>query len=330
MANQPNRPTQLSPTSRVLGFNINGSRTMIVYSDINGLIFEKLIIETPRKEPFGSALGIINNAADKLLTMVRAQRLPNPDILSAAISGDIDVEHGTIMASPDLPEWRSIAIKSRLEVSYNIPVIIEQEANAAALAEYYYGSGQGVKNLVFLSMEPTLRAGILTNGRVFRGGRGRSGRIGDVIISEHGPAGYGDPGSLNGFASAAGILELAHLRFPNNWPLETGVDQIMEAARSGDVNARQVFLEAGNWLGKGICPLVRLLDPEVILVGYPGSLLEEVMLNPARQALAEVSNLSETNLPKLLPAKLGSKLPEMTAIAPAIHCFRKKESAVSN
>ena len=322
--NNDDKELPIHSAAHILGFNINGTRTAVVYGDLNGLVYERLQLETPRDEPFISSLDILCQVAEKLLVIVQAQRLPSPDLVSVAISGDLDQDLGVLEFSPDLPEWKAAPIKGRMSIRFNLPIFLEQEANAGALAEYYFGAGQDYQNLVFLSMEPTLRAGILSNGQVYRSPGGYSGNLGKIKLAKHGPAGYGQPGSLNGFASASGMVELAHLRFPGYWDSDLGIYQLIEAAHNGDLNASQVFAEAGDWLGQGLCPLVHLLHPQVMIVGNPGCLLEEVMLVPARLALEKCANLPMEALPELVPAGLGAKLTDISALVAAIDHYRKQ------
>jgi glucokinase len=314
----------INPAARILGFNINGMRTLIVYADLNGLVYESMQIATPIDKPFLSGYDEILNAADKLLARTQAQHLPNPQAISLAISGDLDVERGVLVAAPDMSEWQSVPVKGRLSMRYNLPVFIEQEANAGALAEFYFGAGQGHRNLVFISMEPSIRTGILSDGVIYRSPGGYAGNLGEVSMAEYGPAGYGLPGSLNGFASSPGIVELAHLRFPHTWTADLSINKLVELAQNGDLDAQKVFAEAGDWLGKALSPLTRLLHPEVMILGNPGCLLDAILLNPARLALQLSTNLPAERMPKLLPASLCARLAEITALAPVINRFRQQ------
>ncbi|MCJ7696226.1 MAG: ROK family protein [Anaerolineaceae bacterium] len=323
MAQNTNQKDDLiNSAARILGININGVRTLLVYADLNGLIYERLQINTPPHQPFLNAFEIILNSAEKLLALTQAQHLPGPSAISLAISGDLDTDRGVLVSAPDLPEWKSAPVKGRLAMHFNLPVYIEQEANAGGVAEFYFGAGQEFSNIVFISMEPTVRTGIISDGIVFRSPGGYAGNLGEINMAEFGPAGYGLSGSLNGFASASGIVELAHLRFPHTWPADLDVYKLIAYARDGDINARKIFAESGKWLGKGLCPLVRLLHPEIMIIGNPGCLLEDDMLKPARIALQEATNLPVQTMPPLVPAKLGPRLPEMSALAAAINAFR--------
>lgn len=318
------RETFINPAARILGFNINGMHTHIVYADLNGLVYESIQMATPIDKPFLSGYDEILNTADRLLARTQAQHLPNPQVISLAISGDLDVERGFLVAAPDMPEWQSVPVKGRLSMRYNLPVFIEQEANAGALAEFYFGAGQGHRNLVFVSMEPTIRTGILSDSVIYRSPGGYAGNLGEVSMAEYGPAGYGLPGSINGFASSPGIVELAHMRFPHTWPADLDIYKLVEIAKNGNLDAQKVFSEAGDWLGKALCPLVRILHPEVIILGFPGCSLDAILVTPARLALQSSTNLPAERMPQLLPARLGSRLAEVAALAPVIDRFRQQ------
>ncbi len=322
--NQSNNNILIHPDSRILGFNINGTRTAVSYGDLSGKVYERIQMDTPHDEPFFNALDSICAFADKLLTIVQVQRMPAPELVSIAISGDYQKRLGLLTNSPDLPEWKSAPIKGQMSMRFNLPAFVEQEANAGVLAEFYFGAGQGTSNFVFLSMEPTLRAGILVNGESYNPPGGYAGKLGELNLAETGPAGYGLPGTLNGFASAAGIVDLAHLRFPDQWSADISVYQLVEAVRNGDIHATQIFHEAGDWLGRGLSLLVWLLCPEVMIIGNPGCLLEDALLVPARRALERVTSLPPESLPKLIPSPLGSRLTDMCALAPAIDQFRRQ------
>jgi len=314
----------INPTARILGLNLNGSRTLIVYGDLNGLVYESMQVSTPLNKAFLPAFDEIMSAADRLISRTQAQHLPNPQVISLAVCGDLDVERGVLVSAPDMPDWQSVPLKGRLSMHYNLPVFVEQEANAGALAEFYFGAGQNHRSIVFISMEPTIRTGILSDGTVYRSPGGYAGNLGEVVLAEYGPAGYGLPGSLNGFCSSLGMVELAHLRFPHNWAADLDISKLVAFALNGDQDAQTVFNEAGDWLGKALGPLVRILHPEAIIPGYPGCILDNLLLAPARLALESSTNLPAERMPQLLPARLGTRLAEITALAPVISRFRAK------
>ncbi|MFZ3070818.1 MAG: ROK family protein [Anaerolineaceae bacterium] len=318
------KPVQGQSTNNILGMNLDGERILLVYGSMAGMVYERLSVPTPNQESFAAILELIMLQADRLLTLTQAQHLPVPDRVSVAISGNLDSETGIVGSAPDFPQWKLEPVRSQLSLRFNLPVYIEQKANAGALAEYYLGAAQKLRNLVFISMAPTVRVGVLTEGKLYRNSGGSAGQIGNIMLTPDGPAGFGRPGSLTGYASARGLLELARLRHPNHWEADTDLFQLIEAAQAGDPYAQEVFEEAGRQLGKGLSSLTLLLRPEMIIIGYPGCLADEYLLAPARAALAQTTSLDEAQLPKLMPSQLCIRLPELEALAPAIHHARTR------
>jgi len=316
------KESSLNGSSNILGINLDGDRLLVVYGSPTGTIYERLSAPIPPQANFPAVLELIMVQADRLLTLTRAQHLTVPERVSVAISGNLDTETGILSSAVDFPAWKQEPVRSQLSLRFNLPVVIEQKANAGALAEYYFGGGQGVRNLVFIGMTPTLRAGILTNGRLYHNSGGTAGQLGSLRLAGDGPAGLGKPGSLTGFASAAGMLELARMRCPQHWEDDADLFQVIRDAQNGDPFAQEIFAEAGTQLGRGLAALAHLLQPDVIIVGFPGCLLEEQLLKPARAALAAATELAESALPKLIPSALCARLPELEAIVPVIHQFR--------
>lgn len=320
------KENSLNGSSNILGINLDGDRLLVVYGSPTGTVYERLSAPIPPQANFTVVLELIMVQADRLLTLTQAQHLPLPERVSLAISGNLDPETGVLSSAADFPLWKQEPVRSQLSLRFNLPVALEQKANAGALAEYYFGYGQNVRNLVFIGMSPTLRAGILTNGRLYHNSGGTSGQLGNLRLSAEGPAGFSRPGTLSGFASAAGMLELARKRYPQHW--ESGADlfQVIRDAQNGDPFAQEIFAEAGAQLGQGLAGLVHLLQPDLIIIGFPGCLLEEQLLKPARAALAAATELAESALPRLMPSALCARLPELEAIVPAIHQSRAQKT----
>ncbi|NMD26850.1 MAG: ROK family protein, partial [Chloroflexi bacterium] len=140
----------LNGSSNILGINLDGERLLVVYGSPTGIIYERLSAPVPAQVSFSAVLELIMVQADRLLTLTQAQHLPVPDRVSAAISGNLDAETGILGSAVDFPLWKQEPVRSQLSLRFNLPVVIEQKANAGALAEYYFGGGQGVRNLVFI------------------------------------------------------------------------------------------------------------------------------------------------------------------------------------
>lgn len=314
----------LTVNSRILGMNITGFKTIAVYGDMNGLIYERMQMETPVEQPFLEGFDAVCAQADKLLKVCRAQGLPSPEAISLAVSGPVNLLKGELAAPPDLPTWEGAQLKGRLTVRYNLPVFVEQHSQAAALAESAFGAGIGLENVLLLDMEPVVSTGLVLNGAVYHGGHNIAGEIGMMQMAADGPAGLGKPGSLTGFASGLGMAELAKLRYPAHWPEAPDPYELVRAVHSGEKEALAVVAEAAGPLGKALAWLVAVTDPDLIVFGHPGDLLGEALFTPLRAVMESGIKGHHQALPRLTPSKLGSKLDDVASLMALINSFRNR------
>ncbi|MEA3326127.1 MAG: ROK family protein [Chloroflexota bacterium] len=313
----------LDITTKILGLNISGKKTIAVYGDMNGLIYERMQMETPSDLPFLEGFDAVCSLADKLLKLSRAQGLSSPEVISLAVSGPVDLVKGMILSPPDLPQWRNVPIKGRLGVRYNLPVMMEHRSHAAALAEHFFGAGIGVKDLILLDLEPVVSMGIILGGIVYHGNQHAAGDIGRMRMTTEGPAGLGKPGSLTGYASGFGMAELASMRFPERWPSAPQPYDLIKAVNDGEAEAHAVVAEAADHLGKVLLWLIFMLDPEVIIFGHPGDVLNEVLLTPLREAVLRYGGGEARQLPRLVVSKLGGKLDDTAALMSIVNRFKR-------
>jgi glucokinase len=314
----------LTITSRILGLNISGAKTIAVYGDMNGLVYERMQMETPADRPFLEGFDAICGLADKLLKVCRAQGLNSPEVISLAVSGPVDLLKGELLSPPDLPQWGDAQLKGRMTVRYNLPVFIEHRSQAAALAESAFGAGIGLEDLLLVDMEPVVSVGMVLQRAAYHGANDAAGEIGRMQMAADGPAGLGAPGSLTGFASGLGMAELAKLRFPAHWPVSPAPYDLVHAVNNGDEDALAVVAEAGDQLGRALVWLLAVLDPELVVFGHPGDLMGEALLTPLRNALVEGSGSGVRDLPRLVRSKLGAKLDDVAALMAVIAAFKNR------
>lgn len=321
---QDNVINELNAATKILGLNITGAKTIAVYGDMNGHIYERMQMVTPAQAPFLEGFDAVCNLAEKLLKLSRAQGLSSPDVISLAISGPLDIQKGMILAPPDLPAWADAQLRGRLGVRYNLPTFMEHHSNAGALAEHYFGAGIGVQDMIFLDMEPVVSAGIIMQGMIYHGDNDAAGDIGRMRMTKGGPAGLDEPGSLTGYASGQGMAELARLRYPNVFPESLGPYDLVKAVLDGQPEALAVMDEAADHLGKALLWLIFSLDPEMVVFGHPGDVLNEALLSPLRDAVLRHGGGQAQQLPKLAISNLGAKLDDTAALMAVIDLFKQR------
>jgi glucokinase len=213
-------------------------------------------------------------------------------------AGLVDTDAGVMRFAPNLP-WREMAIREPVREALALPVLLENDANAAAYAEWRFGAGRGVRHLLLVAVGTGIGGGIVTGGRLLRGAHGFAAEIGHFIVEPGGPrCGCGNLGCWEQVASGRAIdrlgREAAHgpggslLReLAGGDPDAVSGEEVTEAARRGDAAAVGILREVGRRLGEGMAGFANALDPEVVVVGGGAIAAGESLLGPAREAFTE-------------------------------------------
>ena len=239
---------------------------------------------------------------------------PSP-VSSIGIScgGPLDSRRGIIMSPPNLPGWDDVPVVKFFEDLFHVPVAVENDANACALAEYMYGSGRGTRSMVFMTFGTGLGAGIVIDGRVYQGANGNAGEIGHIRLAPDGPVGYGKAGSAEGFCSGAGMARLAKIRKG----LDITAKELFERVRRGDGDCTEVFRESASHLATILSYTIDIINPEVIALGgvfmrNADLFMPEIMPMIEREALPLAAKAC-----RIVPAELGESIGDYAALAVA-------------
>jgi glucokinase len=319
---QPNPET-------ILGFDIGGTKIAVVLGTLAGEILAAREFATPAAKPFKASFELMKSTAESLLDGSSQKGIPYPSMVSAAVGGPLDIENGIIYSPPHLPTWTGIHIKEHLNKRFKLPVFVEHDGNACALAEFFFGAGRGARNVIYLTLGTGLGAGIILNGKIYRGSTDLAGEVGHIRMAEDGPVEHGKAGSWEGFCSASGMVKLAHLRFPGLWEEDVKPRHIMEQALAGQSQACQLVEEMGIWLGRGLAMLIDVLNPEIIIAGTLGVVLGDLLLEPARQVVKKEALPQTAQACKIIPAQLGSALGKMSSLVAAIDANRSANQSFS-
>jgi len=305
----------------ILGLDIGGTKTAVVVGDRAGRVYERVQFATrPERgfEPtFAELCAHIGRVGEHAAGAGRAARM-----ISVAIGGPLEIERGVIHSPPNLPGWDDVPLKALLEKRLNLPVYVEHDGNAGALAEWYFGAARGARNVIFLTMGTGFGGGLILNGQLYRGTCDLAGEVGHLRLAEAGPVGFGKTGSWEGFCAGAGIARLAAERFPGRWREgEVTARQIAELARSGDGDALVVLREVARYLGRGLAILLDVLNPEVIVIGSLAVRLGELLLAPAREEMAREALPAAVAACRVVPAALGEHLGDVASLCAAIQAL---------
>jgi glucokinase len=305
----------------VLGFDIGGTKTACVEGDIQGEILQRVETPTHAAQPFTETFpGIVEQAR----TLVRAAKDAGRTIaaVSVSVGGPLKIDEGFLINPPHLPGWHGVDLKTHLATAFPaLPVLVEHDGNAGALAEFHFGVGKGrtdLRHLIFLTFGTGVGAGFIVNSQILRGASDTAGEIGHWRLAEDGPVGFGKRGSWESFASGAGLVELAAQMFPRRWRSETPIREVVEAMIANDADALKVAVEAGKWMGRGLALLIDALNPQAIVFGSLGVALGERVLGPARRVIVDEALPQAAAACELLPSVLGKRIGDVAALMAAL------------
>jgi len=192
--------------------------------------------------------------------------------------GIIRIERGVIMRSPNFPGWKDVPLRSHIERAIHLPVVLDNDANAAAFGEKWKGAGQKVESLICMTLGTGIGGGIIIDGKVWHGALGMAGEIGHITVNPDGRrCNCGNYGCLEAYSSASGMVKgaIAAIEEGKKTTLKrlsqgdndriTG-RMLYEAAVGGDRLAIHIFKEAGRYLGIAMAGLIHILNPEMIVL----------------------------------------------------------------
>ena len=299
-----------------VGIDIGGTKIAAGVVDGDGRIREQLRTETPdrSKSP---------RVVEDTITELVLDLADRHDVHAVGIgaAGFVDADRARVLFAPHL-SWRNEPLRDALSSRLRLPVVVENDANAAAWAEYRFGAGAGTTQLVMVNLGTGIGGAIIRDGRLERGRHGMAGEFGHMTVV---PGGHrcpcGNRGCWEQYSSGNALVrearELAAAESPVAQPLleRAGGDPlaitgplVTEAAQQGDPVAVELLQEIGHWLGLGIANLAAALDPERFVIGGGVSAAGELLLGPAREAFRR--NLTGRGFrpeADIVPARLGNE-----------------------
>jgi len=297
----------------IIGLDIGGTKTAVVAGDLRGAVVHREQFATEPGRGFEDVYGRMLESMAHVISQMRT----GPCAVSVSVGGPLDVLRGIIKSPPNLPGWTDIPLKEMLSRRFQIPVYVEHDGNAGALAEWHFGAGRGFRNIVFVTMGTGLGAGMILDGKLFRGTSDVAGEIGHIRVAEDGPDCYGKSGSLEGYGSGTGIARLARMMYPSLWGEDATVIDLHDAYREGSREAALVFARAATGLGRGLAIVADILNPERIILGGLGMRLREALVEPARTVYEAESLPGAQSVCQIVPAALGEKIGDVAALCAA-------------
>ena len=212
--------------------------------------------------------------------------------IGIASPGPLDPHTGTILATPNIPEWQNFPVAAKLSQHFNVPVYLDNDANMAGLAEWQFGAGRGHDNLVYLTISTGIGGGVISQGCLIQGFRGMGAELGHMIIDPEGPpCGCGKRGHIESFSSGPSIARyvkeelLAGEKSSLQGEVVITAAQVADAARAGDRLAISAFERAGYYLGIAVANYLAIFDPSILIFGGGVSQVGELLFKPFEKSL---------------------------------------------
>ena len=300
----------------VLAIDLGGTKIFAAIISSKGQVMAREYCLTLADEGPEAVINRIFSAIDHLLSQ-RNINLSQLGSISIAAAGAIDFEKELVTSSPNLPGWHDVPLRDIAKKKYKVNTFLINDASAAALGEHHFGAGQGINNLIYLTVSTGIGGGIIINGRLYSGASGSAGEIGHTTIDVNGPrCDCGNIGCLEVLASGTAVAKEAirRIRQGGRSSLIEAVggkienitaEEVSIAAQEGDSLASEVILKAATHLGVGLANIVNIFNPEMIIIGGGMVKMGDILLNPARRIVKERAFQLPAQAVRIVPAQLG-------------------------
>ena len=311
----------------IIGVDIGGTKIAVSLGTVKGVIVSRIIFSSEQGK---KAKKSIQQIADSINRLLSEPEINKRDVAGVGIGvpGAIDPKTQVILKSPNLPSWEGVSLKKTIERQIKLPVLIENDANAAALGEYFFGQGRGIDDFIYITVSTGIGSGIVANGKLLRGHKGTAGEVGHMIVQKDGrKCPCGKQGCLEAYGSGTAIA--AYVRaaikkgkrskyFSGKNPLITG-HSIAIAAKAGDSLAIEARELAADYLGIGIANVINLLNPKRVILG--GGVMEQIhhFWTPMMKAVKRETWPTMFRSTEILRSKLGNQVGDLGAMALALY-----------
>jgi glucokinase len=276
--------------SYTVGVDVGGTKIAAGLVDEHG----HLIAHDRRESPATDPAQIVHTIGELVRSLVGSSSV---EAVGVCAAGFVDKRRATVVFAPNLA-WRDEPLRQRLEDELHLPVVVENDANAAAWGEFTFGAGADVEDLLLLTIGTGVGGGVVIDGELVRGGFGFGGEVGHIQMVPGGvKCGCGNLGCLESYGSGNALVRvtrehaIAHQDRAAELILRAGGDVagitgplITEAARAGDAFALERLAELGDWIGQGVATLTAVLDPNVVVIGGGVSEAGDLVLDPIRRS----------------------------------------------
>ncbi|MDH3493730.1 MAG: ROK family protein [Acidobacteriota bacterium] len=292
----------------VLAADLGGTNLRMAAVSKNGDIHTHVKRKTPASKTSKDIVSIVTSAAKECVAGLNSV----PEAIAIAVPGTISSRTGAITRAPNIPGLDRFDLVAALNEECRYPVIIENDANAAAIGENWLGSSKDSDTSIMVTLGTGVGGGIIIDGKILRGLDGTAGEIGHVSVEPNGlPCGCGSFGCLEQYASATAVINMALKAVESDPEINPPPGRIHDAetvfriAESGEGWARDIFERQGFYLGIVVAGLINCLNPEVIVIGGGAAAAWDAFMPALKEQVVKRTYADACARARIVPAALG-------------------------
>lgn len=293
---------------KYIGIDIGGTKCAVIVGE-----YDNGNINIVSRTAFATDVGEEPTAIIERFSEIIAQQ-GNFKAIGISCGGPLDSKKGVVLCPPNLPKWIDVDIVRILSERFSVPVFLQNDANACALAEWKLGAGRETRNMIFLTFGTGFGAGLILDGKLYVGTSDMAGEVGHVRLSEDGPEGYGKKGSAEGYCSGGGIRNIGRL-----FGMDKTAKDIAMAASDGDKTAKEIYSLSGKYLGRMLAILMDILNPECVVIGSVFARSEGLLRPSMEEEIRKEALVYTADCCDIRPAQLGDQIGDYAALITAVY-----------
>jgi glucokinase len=276
----------------ILGVDLGGSKILTAVTNSQGKILSRDHGITPAPKGHEAVIRSILESAHRVLEQANVD-ISELTAVGIGAPGLLNPETGMLFTSPNLPGWRDVPLRDIMQERLGKRTFLINDANAAALGEFYFGAARGVRNFIYITLSTGIGGGIIIDGKIYGGAIGAAGEVGHMTIDDEGPiCNCGNRGCWETLASGTALAREARQRIKEGvrtsileyaeGDVEKVTAQVIHnAAKEGDSLAKELIAQTGYYVGVGLINLINIFNPELIVIGGGLSNIGDILLEPA-------------------------------------------------
>ncbi|MGB6874199.1 MAG: ROK family protein [Dehalococcoidia bacterium] len=318
----------------ILGVDLGGTKILTAVTNSRGKILSRDHSITPAPKGHEAVIQSILESAYRALEQANVA-ISELTAVGIGAPGLSNPETGILLTSPNLPGWRDVPLRDIMQERLGKKTFLINDANAAALGEFYFGAARGVRNFIYITLSTGIGGGIVIDGKIYGGTIGAAGEVGHMTIDDEGPiCNCGNRGCWETLASGTALArEAKHrikegvmtsiLEYAEGDVEKVTAQAIHSAAEQGDSLAKELIARTGYYVGVGLANLINIFNPELIVIGGGLSNIGDMLLEPAFKVAGERAYKEAFEVVRFASAELGRNSGVLGAAAFALQGMRK-------